>query len=548
MTHAFSRTLRRRFIAVSGGTAAIALLAGCAGGSSGSDASAPQEGGDLTFLIDSLGDTWVPNNGSISSFQGHIFEHITDKLVYVDENGQASPWIAESWEQNDAATEFTLDLRDDATFSDGSPLDAEAVVANLDAWAFGDPENGINPIGLFPKTYEQAEAVDEQTVRVEFSAPTLGFIPTLGYHGSILVSPETLELPVEEQADLDNIVGSGPFVVDSWKEADNVVLTKRDDYDWNPEAFDREGPANLDSLTYKQVAESATRTGAVQSGQAHVAYNVTPKELAGLEQQGFTIGLPQYLGFVEGLRLNARIAPFDDVKVRQAFQHGIDREDLLSTVYTDGWAAAESFIQSNVPEATDHSEAFAYDPERAQQLLDEAGWTPGADGVREKDGKRLEVTLYSNPYIVTGAAVDELIAQQLGRIGFDVSIESYDVVTYGERVIANADLSNYPVSRSFVDAGTVASILTDENNGEDWFGVGTSDETLTRLQDEIAQATDADTRAAALDELQAYVLEQAYFIPRTQMVQRIYAQSPDVDGVTYNALAYANYTGAWLND
>ena len=97
-------------------------------------------------------------------------------------------------------------------------------------------------------------------------------------------------------------------------------------------------------------------------------------------------------------------------------------------------------------------------------------------------------------------------------------------------------------------AGTVASILTDENNGEDWFGVGTSDETLTRLQDEIAQATDVDTRAAALEELQAYVLEQAYFVPRTQMVQRIYAQSPDVSGVTYNALAYALAVDALTHD
>ncbi|MFV0434660.1 MAG: ABC transporter substrate-binding protein [Leucobacter sp.] len=547
-----SRLKSRQLLALAGAAVALSLMAGCSSGSSaggGSGEARGKEGGDLTFLIDSLGDTWIPNNGSISSFQGHIFGHTTDKLVYVDEVGEVSPWVAESWEQNDEATEYTLHLRDGVTFSDGSPVDAEAVVTNLDAWAFGDPENGINPIGLFPKTYDGAEAVDASTVKVSFSAPTLGFIPTLGYHGSILVSPETLKASPEEQADLSNIVGSGPYTVKSWKEGDSVVLEKREDYDWSPEVFEHDGAAYIDTITYKLVAESATRTGAVQAGQADVAYNVTPKELASLEQQGLEIALPRYLGFVDGFRLNSAVAPFDDERVRQAFQHGIDRQVLLDTVYTDGWEAAESFIQSNVPEATDHSEAFAYDPALSEKLLDEAGWKKGSDGVREKNGKPLELTLQPNPYLPTSEAMDELIAQQLGEIGFDVKIESYDVVTWGERVLAIAnELPLFEVSRSFIDVGTVASILTDANNGEDWFGAGSDDETLNRLRDEIAQATDLDTRAKAVDELQAYVLEQGYFVPRTQMVQRIYAQNPDLKGVTYNGVAFANYSTAWFED
>ncbi|MGW9112487.1 ABC transporter substrate-binding protein [Microbacterium sp. NPDC055683] len=543
-----TRRLPRALAAGIGLAAAASLLAGCAGAAdqSASAGADSKEGGDIVFLIDSLGDSWIPNNSSISSFQGHIWGHVTDKLVYVDEAGEVSPWVAESWEQNDDATEFTLHLRDDVTFSDGTPLDAEAVVANLDSWALGDPENGINPIGLFPKTYEHAEAVDDTTVAVSFDAPTLGFIPTLGYHGSILLSPETLALPAEEQADLSNDVGSGPFIVESWKEGDSVVLVKRDDYDWGPEALAHDGPAYLDSVTYKLVSESSTRSGAIASNQADVAYNIPPQELGGLADQGFVVSTPRYLGFVNGYRLNASVAPFDDTLVRQAFQHGIDRDEILSTVYTEDWEAAESFIQSNVPEATDHSDAFAYDPELAAQLLDDAGWTEGADGVREKDGERLSLTLYPNPYLVTSEAIDELVAQQLAAIGFDVSIEAYDVVTFGEKVSGNTSLSNYEVTRSFIDVGTVASILTDAENGENWFGVGETDETLNGLRDGIAQATDLDTRAALVDELQQYVLEQAYFAPLTQIVQRIYVQNPALQGVTYNGVAYANFFTAWL--
>ena len=540
---------RRAIQAAAGALAALTLLAGCAAGgpAAGSGGTGqPREGGDIVFLIDSLGDTWIPNNSSISSFQGHIWNHVADKLVYVDEQGEVSPWIAESWERNDDATRFTLHLKEGVTFSDGSPVDAAAVVANLDVWAFGRPEDGISPVGLFPKTYDHAEAVDETTVEVQFDAPTLGFVPTLGYHGSILISPTTLALPAEEQADLSNDIGSGPFVVDSWKEGDSVVLTKRDDYDWGPEAVGHTGPAYLDSITYKLVAESSTRTGAVQSGQADVAYNATPQELDSFKDQGFVVDVPRYLGFVNGYRLNTRVAPFDDVKVRRAFQHGIDRDEILSTVYTEDWSPVESLIQSNVPETADHSAEFAYDPELAASLLDEAGWTEGPDGVRTKDGERLELTLYPNPYLATSKAIDELVAQQLGRLGFAVDIQAYDVVTFGERVTDNPALSNYEVTRSFIDVGTVASILTDADNGEDWFGLGESDPRTNELRDAVAQATDLDERAKAVDELQAHLLEQAYFAPLTQIVQRIYVASPRLHGVTYNGVAYASYAAAWL--
>ena len=531
--------------------AALVVLAACgpgAGASAGDGSGEPKQGGDITFLIDSLGDTWIPNNSAISSFQGHIWGHLTDKLVYVDENGKVSPWIAQSWEQNADATEFTLHLRDGVTFFDKTPLDAAAVVANLDIWAKGDPARGINPIGLFPKTYDHAEAVDATTVKVFFTATTLGFIPTLGYHGSILISPKSIALPADQQADLSNDIGSGPFVVSSWKEGDSVVLTKREDYDWGPEALKHSGPAYVDSITYKIVAEPSVRTAAVQSGQADVAYNPSPQELKSFKDQGFTTATPRYLGFVNGYAINTKVAPFDDAKVRQALQHGIDRKEIISTVYTSDWLPAESLFQSNVPGATDHSKDFAYDADEANQLLDEAGWTTGSDGVRTKNGKRLELTLYSNPYLATSKSVDELVAQQLEKIGFAVDIQSFDVVTYGERVkVGSPSVAAYEVTRSFIDAGTVAGVLTDANKGENWFGLGQSDQKLVQLATGVARAASVDERAPVLDQLQGYVLQQGYFIPLTQIVQRIYLQSPRLHGVTYNGIAYANYYTAWLS-
>jgi peptide/nickel transport system substrate-binding protein len=537
-----SLSLSRRHLLIATPAAATVALATTAGLHPARSAGSPNDGGDITFLIDSLGGTWIPNNSAISSFQGHIWGHVTDKLIYVDADGKISPWIAERWEQNDTATAFTLHLKQGVTFSDGTPLDAPAVVANLNIWYAGRRNEGINPIGLFPKTYDHAEAVDAATLKVFFKVPTLGFIPTLGYHGSILISPKTIAQPAARQANLGKTSGSGPYLVDSWKEGDFVRLVRRKDYNWGPPAVGHTGPAFLDSITYKLVAEQSLRVSAVQSGQADIGYSPPPLELQSLKEAGFTVATPRYLGFVNGWAINTKLAPFDDVRVRQALQAAINRQEIIDTVYTPDWKLAESFIQSNVPGATDHRELLAYDPARAEKLLDAAGWTKGAGGIRWKDGKPLSLTLHANPYLATSKAVGELSAQQLGRIGWKVAIRAYDVVTFGEKVRFNSPtVPAYEVTRSFIDAGTVASILTDANNGEDWFGLGESDPKINELRDRIAGAGSARVRDPLLDELQKYVLEQGYFIPLTQIVQRIYVQNPKLKGEVYNGIAYASY-------
>jgi peptide/nickel transport system substrate-binding protein len=386
-------------------------------------------------------------------------------------------------------------------------------------------------------------------VKVVFKAPTLGFIPTLGYHGSILISPKTIAQPAAQQADLAKTSGSGPYVVASWKEGDFVKLVKRKDYNWGPAAVGHTGPAYLNSITYKLVTEPSLRVAAVQSGQADVAYSPSPQELKSLKEAGFTVATPRYLGFVNGLAINTKLEPYNDLKVRQALQAGINRKEIIDTVYTPDWKLATSFIQSNVPGATDHSELLAYNPGKAEKLLDEAGWIKGAGGIRTKDGKQLSLTLHSNPYLATAKSIDELIAQQLGKLGWKVTIRAYDVVTFGEKVrFGGPAVPAYEVTRSFIDAGTVASILTDANNGENWFNLGDSDKKLNELRDKIAGAASLDIRNPLLDELQTYVLQQGYFIPRTQIVQRIYVQSPKLKGEVYNGIAYASYYTATIGE
>ncbi|QCR54743.1 peptide ABC transporter substrate-binding protein [Brachybacterium sp. SGAir0954] len=519
-------------------------LAGCAVDAAQAGGAADAQDQELSFLISNLDGGWVPSKSAISSYEANVWQQLTDKLVHTDPEGKVSPWIAESWEQDEDATAYVLHLRDGVTFSDGTPLDAEAVVANIQAWAVGRPEEGLARVGLFPgSTFEAAEAVDARTVRVTFTAPTLSFLPTLGYHGCQLMAPSSLAGSLEQQSDLAFQIGSGPFVLDSWAAGDHVRLVRREDYDWAPEVLGASGPASLAAITFTVLPDDTLRASAARAHQTDVSYNVNPQVLDSFTEAGFHIEVPRYLGFVHGYNLRTDVAPFDDVRVRQAFTRGIDRAEILRTVFTDAWEPATSWLQSGVPEATDLTDLFDYDPDLAASLLDEAGWTQrDADGFRTKDGVQLGFTIYPTPYLTGSVPEAELIGQHLGRLGIHVRTQKLDIPTWGERVTNDPTQGVAEVTRSFVDVGTVAGVVTDE--GEDWFAVGSSDAELVRLRDEVAGAVSREERAGVVDELSRHVLEQAYFIPLEQNVQRIYVQTPGLSGITFNAVAIPSYHAA----
>jgi peptide/nickel transport system substrate-binding protein len=547
------RSVRALFGAVA--LIAVVLLVSACGGSSdgGSGGSTgnpgkPKEGGDLTFLIQEFPAGWVESTSSFSSYEGNLWRNIADNLVYVSATGKVSPWLLTSWKSEDSAKKFILHIKPGVTFSDGEPLNAQAVIDNINIWAHGDEANGIPQIALFPAlNYKGAKEIDPQTVEVDFSKPTLGFIPTLGYAGCIVLAPKTLESSVNEQANLSDDIGTGPFVVKTYKQGVSYTLDKRKDYDWGPPALGHTGPAYLDSITYKVVADPTTREAAVQSGDAQVDYNPNVADIPSLEAQGLSIGTPKYLGFVDGFYLQSDEPPFNELDVRQALQHAIDRKQILETIYPKNFTeVAESFIQSNVPEAQDESALFEYDPSESEQLLDQAGWKVGAGGIREKDGKKLTFNLIPNPYVPSTQQEDELISQELKKIGIEAPLKIIPLANY-------AQVQEPPIppilsqSRSFADFSTVGGVLTSLNGGENWFGLGTGDKTMNKLSQEIESASNKSERQKFADEVQEYVIKQGLYIPLLDLVQRIYAYAPNVQGATYSGTAFADFYTAWLS-
>jgi peptide/nickel transport system substrate-binding protein len=556
--------LRRALLAAVAMTGIGLLVAACGGsaagssssssahtGSSGPTASAGKavEGGNVTYLIQEFPIGWVSSESSISSYEGNLWGEITDKLVYVDAKGNVSPWVLSSWQTEDGAKKFILHIKPGITFSDGEKMDAAAVIDNINLWAHGDTKRGIAQVGLFPAlNYTGASAINSQTVEVDFSKPTLGFIPTLGYHGCILLSPKTLSGSVTQQANLLTEYGSGPFTVKSYKQGVSYTLVKRKDYNWGPAALGHTGPAYLNSITYKIVADASTREQAVEGGDAQVDFNPNVADIAQLEGQGLQVASPKYLGFTDGFQVDAGIAPTNNLQVRQAIEHAINRQQIVSTVYPKGFtSAASSFVQSNVPGAADDSSLIAYDPSESEKLLAQAGYTKGSNGYLEKGGKELTFNLYPNPYVPATSQEDQLISQELKAVGIDAPLKIVPLANFAAVFEKPPLPALSPVSRSFVDFSTVGGVLTSLAGGQNWFGLGTSNATLNSLSQQIESAANNADRATAESAVQKYVLSQGLFVPTTEQVQRVYALAKNLHGVTYNGLAYANLYTAWLS-
>ena len=194
-----TKRTRSLAVAATAAVAAIALLASCASQAQGTDAAAgePVEGGTLTYLEHQAHTTLYPPQAGFYP-NGGIVNNITSRLTWQDpETLEIEPWIATEWTVNADATEYTFNLRDDVTFSDGTPLDAAAVAKNFDIYGLGNKDLGLT-ISEAINNYASSEVVDADTVIFRFSAPAPGFLQATSTINSGLLSPETLDRKLED--------------------------------------------------------------------------------------------------------------------------------------------------------------------------------------------------------------------------------------------------------------------------------------------------------------------------------------------------------------
>ena len=542
------------------GASALALgvlVAGCSkqasepAASTGAAADQPVQGGTLVYLEQQAHTNLYPPAGGFYP-NGGILNQITDKLTYQDPKTlEIQPWIAESWEVNPTATEYTFKLKKGVTFSDGTPLDAAAVARNYDTYGLGNKELKL-PVSEVINNYERSEVVDPLTVKFYFKKPSPGFLQGTSVIGSGLVSLATLARPFEELGDATKIIGSGPFVVTAETLGKELTLTARKDYAWGPAKHAHQGRARLDEIKLIVTPEDSVRIGALLSGQAGFIRQVQAYDEKRVLDQKFAIYAPSTRGVNNSVVFRPDNALVADVKVRQALLHATNTKEIVQTLFSANYPQATSVIASTALGYVNLSAKLGYDEAKAKQLLDDAGWKLNANGLREKDGKELVLAAYESLPQPQNKETLQLVAQQWAKVGVKLNVLAGDS---GSRTVDSLDPEKTPVAPGMVgraDPDVIKSNYypTNRNVLLQKGGVSSKvksfeDTKLNGLLEAIAAETDPAKRLAFTADVQNYLIDQAYVIPVFEEPQA-FAGAPSVKGVEFEAVGRPSFYGTWV--
>jgi peptide/nickel transport system substrate-binding protein len=533
--------LRRPRAAALALTAALAVLLTACGSDTGggTDPAAqdarPQSGGTLTIGLQSAPQSANPR-AFLDTAAVYVNRQLFDSLVSQDpQTGEIQPWLAESWQVNEDATAFTFELRDDVTFSDGTALTAEVVRANFEDLQANATK--INPsIAAVLTDFEGATADGPTTVTLRFARPNAPFLAELARVGLSIVAQATLDLPWDDR--VDQVVGSGPFVLDTFA-ADEITLTRRDGYAWGPES-DRE--AYLDEVVFRVVPESGVRTGSLQSGQLQVVSDVPAGDIQTLRDGGLQIITQPNPGLPWGLVPISARSPLDDPRVRRALSLAVDRTEVVQGALSAEFSPATSVLAVNTPGYRDLSAEVTTDTAEAERLLDEAGWTRDGDGVRTRDGEELslEVAWFDNSS--ANQRVLELISAQLAGIGVDLRL----LQQTGVQILEGLQDVAYDL---FWTNGTKpdGDILRSSFSSAPPNYYQVNDDTLEDLlQGQLAEG-DPARRAGLVGDAQERIVEQGWFVPVYEQTT-VLAADPDVHDLALGAGAGLDQlTDVWLS-
>lgn len=530
----------------------LGLLASTSFAAAGRAADEPVKGGTLVYLEQQAHTNLYPPAGGFYP-NGGILNQITDKLTYQNPKTlEIEPWLAQSWTVNDNATEYTFKLRSGVTFSDGTPVDAAAIAKNFDAFGLGNKALR-QPVSEVVNNYERSEVVDPLTVKFYFKKPSPGFLQGTAVIGSGIVALSTLALPFEQLGDATKIIGSGPFVVEAETIGKSLDLKVREDYNWGPTKLAHQGRAYLDEITYIITPEDSVRIGALLAGQADFIRQIQAYDEGQVEAQSFTIYAPGTRGVNNSIVFRPDNPLVSDIKVRKALSLAVNRDEIISTIFSKNYPQATSILASSAIGYVAQTDKLTYDPEKAETLLDEAGYKLGTDGIRAKDGQKLVLTSYESLPQPQSRAVLQLIAQQWSKLGVKLNVLAGDA---GSKIVDELDPLKTPVAVAMVgraDPDVVKSQYypTNRNLLLQKGGVSDkvkafSDDKLNAILEEIASQPDREKRLKAVGDAQAYVLDQAYAVPIFEEPQA-YAGAPYVKGVAFEAVGRPSFYSLWLD-
>lgn len=435
-----------------------------------------------------------------------VTKNIFDTLVnFGEQDTEIHPGLATEWTAAEDGLTYNFTLEEGVKFHDDTDFNAEAVVANFERWAGGDADQFPYYGSMFGgfgdeegHVIESVTAVGDYEVEFKLKRPQAPFLKNIAMSSFGIASPTA----IEEKGDKfgDEPVGTGPFKFVEWKRNDSITIEKFDDY------YIEDEP-KLDQVVFRSIPDNSARLNALLSGEIDLADGITPSDGATIEgdenlqlfeRPSMNVG---YLG------LTVTREPFDDPKVRQAMNYAIDKQAIVDAFFEGRGDVAKNPIPPAISGYNDDIEEYPYDPEKAKELLAEAGLPDG-----------FEMELYAmpvpRPYMPDGQKVAEAIQKNLADIGVTAEIVSYEWATYLEKAAngeADAFLLGWTGDNG--DADNFLYVLLDEEN------IGSNNYTYyanQELHDILIEAqteVDEDVRNELYGTAQEIIHEDAPWVP-----------------------------------
>jgi peptide/nickel transport system substrate-binding protein len=481
------------------------------------DTTAPTAGGTLRVVVTAEPRSLNQGIDNNSSALG-ISKLVNERLVWIDgQSGEPVPGLVESWEKVDELT-WTLKLREGVTFTNGEPFDAEAAVFSI-----FEVRDGGGAYGPYVQTIADAEATDEHTVTLT-TTQSIGFVPSLM---AIIpaVPPEAYAATTPEDFGRAPI-GTGPFVLDSWTPGQRLSFTRNEDY-WGT-------PALLDGVEITWNSEPESRVALLETGEADLVKAVPPQLVQRVENgDGLGVLSVPSLGTIV-LQPNSKVAPFDDVRVRQAAAHAIDREALVNTVFSGvGATVSDTIFPKTYASAVTPEGAPTFDPERAKELLAEVG-----------DVGAVQLYWPNGRYLLDNQ-VGEAIAGMLENAGFQVERRPMEAGAYFELLLGDEMPGIHMIS--------ITSAFPHESYPLNSFFLPTSVVTYCAQEDlvgpyEESLGLEGDERAAAYAEIaRTLVVDKVCPIPM-YVENQTWGVSDDVTGFQPRGDEFLELAGVSLGD
>lgn len=482
----------------------------------------------------------VPN----SDFMIRIMNSVLDPLVWQPEPGKFYPGLAESWTSTPDAKSYTFKLRKDVKFQDGTPFNAQAVKFTFDRVA--DPNTKATLVYLIGP-YAGTEVIDDYTVKVNFKEAYPLFLHNLSAVGARPISPTAVQ---KWGADFgQHVVGAGPFMLSKFTK-DEYTFTKFADYNWAPTFLNHKGAAYLDAFVYRLIPEDATRVIALEKGEVHYIDSVPAQDYKrlGATFKMDTINLP---GLPQILQMNVSRPLMSDVRVRRAIQFAVDHQKIVDVVFFGLVRPAYGILSSpTLGYWKGVEDMYKYSPDKAKALLEEAGWKPGPDGIRVKDGQRLSI-LYVTTNTAATVKTGEVIQSMLQAVGIEMKIEDmtnaaslaryrvgdFDIGRFGEQ---NADPSIMSAPVHSRNISTATAVTGGGGNRSKYKNL----EVDAKL-DAAERETDVAKRLKMYEELQKFIMEEAFILGGSEQVL-FFASGKGPQNLTYDHLGRHFFINTWL--